>query len=111
MYKPSQKDKITVRPSKREIPSAQELRVPGYGLPREMTDQDASKFRQKLLSSGQIKVGEPYDGFMSKEQTKALREKLISQDILRPGAGLAKLKASRDRRPPRPFAPRKLEDS
>ena len=90
-------NKIQVRPKRSPIPSAQELKVPGYGEKRFMTDEEAAKYRTQLIAFGRIKEDPAYDGYMSKDQTTAVRNRLIKNDILSPGTGFAKLKAARAR--------------
>lgn len=87
----------------KEIPTASELKVPGFGQTRVMTDEDAARVRAKLISSGQIKENPSYDGFMSKEEVASYRQKLIDKGVLNPGAGLHKLQRAKRFRPkPRP---------
>lgn len=82
----------------REIPGPEKLRVPGYGAPRVMSDEECARFRKQLIASGQIKENPGYDGFMTPEEIQAYKTKLIDLGILKPGAGLARLKASQERR-------------
>jgi hypothetical protein len=90
MSKPESKEKAQFQRKRRETPSAQELKVPGYGEPRRMTEETGQQLRARLIASGQIKENPKYDGYMTSEEVKAYREKLIAQGLLKPDNGRGK---------------------
>lgn len=109
MLKPpskEKKEKVNVRFRKQEPASAAQLRVPGYGQTPDMSDSSAAKYREKLIASGQIKENPGYNGYLTPEEVSELKKKLIDSGLLKPGAGLARLRASQAMRARKPY-PRK----
>lgn len=90
--------KRKVRSSSSQAMSASELRVPGFGEKRVMTDAEAAEFRQRLISAGTVTPTENTEQTMSAEAIAAYKKSLIEQGLLSPGTGLAKLKAAQERR-------------
>lgn len=90
------------RPSKKRIPTLEEIKIE---KPM-MSDKSAAEYRAKLVSLGVITPDPSYptdrdgpDGYcMSPQRVARLRERLIEEGSLRPGAGMARLRASKKTR-------------
>jgi hypothetical protein len=103
MYNPNKGNNVSKNPVKIQVQPRQrlqdlslmELKVPGFGLKRDMTDESGAEARAKLETSGQLVADPSYDGFKTKEQAEAYRAKLIANGTISVGTGLAKLKAAR----------------
>ena len=62
----------------------------------EMTDESGARYRAQLIASGQlVEGGNAAEEELRLESVKQLRETLIREGFIRPGAGLRKLKKQR----------------
>ena len=92
------KSRIKVASRNQEVPSASELRVPGFGEKKIMSDSESAAYRERLVAAGTVTPNANQTSYMSPDQIQAYRNSLIKNGLLSPGTGLAKLKASQERR-------------
>lgn len=92
MTKPNEK----AQPRVKKIPTLEEIKIE---KPL-MTDESAARYRASLVASGQLvectdaeEAERLENGFMSLATVSKLKSKLVATGHLRPGAGLARLKA------------------